>query len=142
MESNHPTKLEKLDYYRNYLELLSQLSKLNPKHINYENFCLHYDKLNSQVYVIRIRDKVVATGSIFFEKKFIHNCGTLAHIEDIVVDEEYRNIGLCRKMLEFLKELAKEYNCYRIILNCNENMVKFYEKFDFKLKWHNLAIDL
>ena len=69
MESNHPTKLEKLDYYRNYLELLSQLSKLNPKHINYEDFCLHYDKLNSQVYVIRIRDKVVATGSIFFEKR-------------------------------------------------------------------------
>ena len=38
------------------------------------------------------------------------------------------------RMIECLKQIAKAMNCYKIILNCSEKNIKFYEKCGFELK--------
>ncbi|PWA85496.1 Acyl-CoA N-acyltransferase [Artemisia annua] len=47
------------------------------------------------------RSKIVATGSMFMEKKFVRSCGKAGHIEDVVVDSSARGM---QKGLALLKE--------------------------------------
>jgi len=57
--------------------------------------------------------------------------GTVMHVEDLVIDSEYRKYGFGSKILDFVKELAKELNCYKVILNCNCKVIDFYERNKF-----------
>lgn len=45
-------------------------------------------------YIIVIEDvnakKIVTTGTLFLEKKFTHETGLVGHIEDVIVDSDYR----------------------------------------------------
>ncbi|KAK9153674.1 hypothetical protein Sjap_001154 [Stephania japonica] len=37
--------------------------------------------------------RIVATGGVFVERKFLRGCGKAGHIEDVVVDERMRGGG-------------------------------------------------
>ena len=43
--------------------------------------------------------KIVASGSVFVEKKFIRGCGSVGHIEDIVVDDSQRGKNFGKRYL-------------------------------------------
>ncbi len=128
------SKLIKWDYYRGYLQLLEQLTITLSKDISYEKFCEQYDKLTSNIYVIRDKNKIIATGTIFIENKFIHNLGCVGHIEDIVVDRAYRKKGIGKEIINALVNYAKKCGCYKVILNCAEKNIGFYKKCDFVKK--------
>ena len=127
-------KLEKSDYYCGYLQLLEQLTVTNTCNISYDEFCRQYDELSSNIYVIVDKNKVIATGTIFIEKKFIHNLGCVGHIEDIVVDIAYRKKGFGKKIINALVSHAKKCGCYKVILNCAEKNIGFYEECRFVRK--------
>ena len=126
--------LEKEDYYRGYLELLEQLTSVESEKITYAEFCKQLEKIQSYVVVIRDNyrnNKVVGTASLFIEKKFIHKLSSVGHIEDVVVDNMYRNSGIGKVIIENLIEEAMVNNCYKIILNCSKQKVEFYKKCGF-----------
>ena len=75
--------------------------------------------------------RVIGSGSLIIEKKFIRQLGTAGHIEDIVVQEQYRGRHLGLKIIELLKQLANINKCYKVILDCNQKNVGFYEKVSF-----------
>jgi glucosamine-phosphate N-acetyltransferase len=77
-------------------------------------------------------DKIVGTASYFIESKFLHNGGKVMHIEDVVVVENHRGVGIGKMLILHLVNLGKNENCYKVILDCNENNVMFYEKCGFK----------
>lgn len=137
----HIDRLEKNDYYRGFLQLLEQLTTVNATEITYDEFCNRVDNINSEVYVIRnlTTNKVVATGSIMIERKFIHKLSAVGHIEDIVVDNEYRSLGLGKELINCLIKRAQEHNCYKIVLNCADKNIKFYEKCGFVIKEFGMA---
>jgi len=133
--------LEELDYYKGFINLLKQLTTTDD--ILYNNFLDIFNSLqiSTPIYEIKtyvIEDekckKIIATGTIMICQKFIHECGKVAYIEDIVVDENYRNFGYGKKILELLKEIAENRKCYKIILNCSEYNEKYYEKLGFSKK--------
>ncbi|KAG2430433.1 hypothetical protein HXX76_009957 [Chlamydomonas incerta] len=62
------------------------------------------------------------------ELKFIHGCSKVGHIEDVVVDPTYRGKRLGLKLVEALVEAARGDGCYKVILDCAEANVPFYEK--------------
>jgi len=138
-------KLEKDDYHRGFLKLLDQLTKTDPDNITFEIFCERFDEMlknSKEIYVVRDKEKknVVGTVSIFFEKKFSRKClGEVAHIEDVVVDKNYRNSGLGKLLLDHCKKVCSG-RAYKIILNCSETNKKFYEKCGFDLKSLEMAI--
>jgi len=78
--------------------------------------------------------KIVALGTILIELKFIHEASSVGHIEDIVVHDSMRGKNMGRLIIEQLKELGKQAGCYKIILNCAERNIGFYEKLGFTKK--------
>ncbi len=47
------SKLDKSDYNRGFLQLLEQLTTVGSKSITYDDFCAHFDKMTTEMYVIR-----------------------------------------------------------------------------------------
>ena len=76
--------------------------------------------------------RVVGTGCVVVEKKFIHNLGSVGHIEDIVVrkDQQGKKLGL--RIIEALDHISKEVGCYKTILDCSEANEGFYVKCGYK----------
>jgi glucosamine-phosphate N-acetyltransferase len=77
---------------------------------------------------------IAACGTVFVERKFVHANGLVGHIEDIVVNEKYRKLKFGKIIIEQLKVIGKTKGCYKIILDCEEKNIKFYEKCGFKQK--------
>ncbi|KAG0221639.1 Glucosamine-phosphate N-acetyltransferase-like protein [Mortierella sp. GBA43] len=80
------------------------------------------------------RGKIVAAGTVVIERKFIRNLGLVGHIEDIAVagDQQGKKLGL--RIIETLKAIGESQGCYKVILDCSEKNVPFYEKCGFERK--------
>lgn len=126
-------KLHPLDYYKGFLEILKQLTVVGD--INFENFLKRYNQIeinpNHYYFVIEENEKILGSGAIIIENKFVHNCGNIGHIEDIVIDKNQRGNGLGKLLIEYLINIAKNNQCYKVILDCHEKNKKFYEKCGF-----------
>ena len=77
------------------------------------------------------KKRIVGSGSLILEKKFIRQLGTAGHIEDIVISEGYRGKHLGLRMIELLKKIATVNGCYKVILDCGQHNVGFYEKVSY-----------
>ena len=136
-------KIEKNDFYKNYLQLLQHLTIVNPEKIDINTFSVFVEKLNDShsVYVLEdsIINVVVGTITLLIEDKIIHNMGKVAHIEDLVVDPKYRGANLGKTLIKKITEIAKNAKCYKIILDCSENNEEFYIKCKFKQKGLQMA---
>lgn len=122
-------RLEVTDYHRGYLNLLEQLTDVyGGQPIAFDDFKNQFDRLNSHIYIIEHNDKIVASGTLLIEYKFIHHLGSIGHIEDIVVDRNTRGMGFGRKIVSYLIDKAKEEGCYKVILDCLDKCQGFYEK--------------
>lgn len=130
------TQLQCNDYHNGFLQLLEQLTTVNSNEISYDDFSKYIEKINSTVFVIKndADGRIIATATALIENKFIHKLSSVCHIEDVVVDSKHRNNGLGKKLIEHCVEYAKSKGCYKIILNCSEKNIQFYEKCGFKNK--------
>ncbi|XP_028087709.1 glucosamine 6-phosphate N-acetyltransferase isoform X1 [Camellia sinensis] len=132
-------KLEISDKSKGFIELLQQLTVCDS--VSEKQFEERFRELSSygdDHLICVIEDnrsgKIVATGSVFTEKKFIRNCGKVGHIEDVVVDSSARGMQLGKKIVEFLIDHARSTGCYKVILDCSTDNRVFYEKCGFKQK--------
>lgn len=126
------------DYYNKYLDLLKQLTSIDPEKISLNNFNSLVNRLNDDHMIIVIEDidnnVIIGSSTLLIEHKFIHNMGKVGHIEDVVIDREYRGCNLGKLMIDVLITLAKNSKCYKVILDCALNNVCFYEKCGFVKK--------
>ncbi|KAK3331146.1 acyl-CoA N-acyltransferase [Apodospora peruviana] len=76
--------------------------------------------------------RVVGTGALIVERKFIHNLGSVGHIEDIAVakDQQGKKLGL--RIIQALDYVAEKTDCYKTILDCSEANEGFYVKCGFR----------
>lgn len=144
--------LHDTDYSTNYLQLLGQDFAINSNTITYTDFAEYVSKLHNshQVFVIEndnndadiksTNSQIIGSSTIFIETKIIHNFGRVAHIEDVIVHNEYRGHGLGKLLLDKCIEIAKLEGCYKIILDCSDNNCKFYEKCGFMKKGNQMAL--
>ena len=95
---------------------------------------------SSEIYVVECNNKLIATGTIMYETKFIFNICRLAHIEDVCVKKEYRGQGLGKYMLSKLVSIAKEKKCYKVTLDCADTNVTFYEKCNFEKRGNQMTV--
>lgn len=130
------------DITGDYIKLLGQLTQIDnlDKTKTFE-FLRSLGK-NHAVFIVEDYEmnKVIASGTIFIEQKLIHNNGKVGHIEDIVVDKNYRGYGLGKKLIDFLSKYAKDEGCYKCILDCSEDNVTFYEKCNYQRKGVEMAM--
>jgi glucosamine-phosphate N-acetyltransferase len=130
-----------LDIY--YYNLLNQLSK-NSEDSTYdhEKFVNAFENLSSNtfIFIIIMGEKIIGTISIIIEQKLLHNGGKVGHIEDFVIDKYHCSNGFGSKLLDFAVDFCKENSCYKCILNCSENLKKYYEKHNFQNKNIQMSI--
>lgn len=135
-------KLETNDYNKGYLELLATLTIVEPDLITpemFDNFVQNLHK-NHIVYVIEHMNQIIASGTILIENKIIHGCSKVGHIEDIVVSPQYKGKQLGTLVIKSLIEYAKDQKCYKVILDCEENLINFYDKCGFERKGSQMSL--
>eukprot|EP00475_Leptophrys_vorax_P010145 TRINITY_DN16825_c0_g1_i1.p1 TRINITY_DN16825_c0_g1~~TRINITY_DN16825_c0_g1_i1.p1 ORF type:complete len:154 (-),score=7.76 TRINITY_DN16825_c0_g1_i1:104-565(-) len=137
--------LEECDYNKGYLRLLAQLTTAGD--VSAAQFKARFAELaqrRADYRIVVIEDtssgQVVATGTVLMELKFIHSCGKVAHIEDIVVDDGARGKHLGKRIISELSRIAKEAGCYKVILDCAEKNIPFYEKCGYEVKNTGMAL--
>ena len=136
-------KLEISDYYKGFLELISQLTTTGSH--SFEEFKLQYNKISTSdcyILVCEYEKKIIATGKLLIEAKFHNNFSNMGHIEDIVVEKNYRAKGIGKKIINLLTDYAFNNNCYKVTLDCNNNNIEFYQKCNFKLRGTQMTIYL
>ena len=128
------------DDYEKYLSLINDFRETK---FSKEEFITTLNKINannSSIWVIVVDDELIATGTILYEYKFIHNISKLAHIEDICVSKSYRKNNYGKTMVKRLVEEAKKDGCYKITLYCDEKLEHFYADNGFEKKGIQMAI--
>lgn len=135
-------KLKNSDYFKNYLELLEQLTVVDKEKISYDDFNIFVDNLNDKqlVYVIEDNNKIVATITVLIENKLIHGLGKVGHIEDVVVDKIYSGKHIGKQIVEFAVCQCKNIGCYKVLLDCSDDVKPFYEKCNFDRKGNLMAL--
>ena len=116
-ESYTVRPLRRSDYQAGFLDVLRVLTHVGD--ITPEQWNERYDwmaKRNDEYFLLCICDgegKVVATGALVVERKFIHNLGLVGHIEDIAVEKNQQGKKLGLRMIQALDFVAKEVGCYK-----------------------------
>jgi RimJ/RimL family protein N-acetyltransferase len=121
--------------YIEYLNLMREFHGYNYE-ISYDNFCnqlqimVDNDFCNIFVIYSNKERKLIGAGSIYKLVK-LHN-NSVGQIEDIIITEKYRGYGYGKMLIEKLCHTGLDkFNCYKIILNCLEKNIRFYEKCEF-----------
>ena len=131
---NRFRKLRKDDYH-DFFFLINQLRKTNITKEQFEETLINIQSSKiMEIWVVEKYDttsgatSLIGTGTIIYEPKFIRNCGTVAHIEDVVVCATKRSCGTGKQLINFLIDKAHEKYCYKVILNCDKDISGFYNK--------------
>jgi glucosamine-phosphate N-acetyltransferase len=70
--------------------------------------------------------QIIATATLFVERKFLRNAGKVGHIEDVAVDASRRGKNLGKRIIVSLTTIAESVGCYKTILDCNEENIRTY----------------
>jgi len=114
------------DDYSQYFDLINIFRKTFFTEEEFINNLLKINN-NSNIWVIELNNKLIATGTLLYEYKFIHNISKIAHIEDICVNNNYRGKNYGKILVNYLINEAKKENCYKVTLYCKEDLEKFYK---------------
>lgn len=136
-------ELVKEDLWNGFLTTLDSLKETSK--IDKEESQKIFEKINSNpdhiIAVAELNGKIVGATTLLIESKFIHNGGTVGHIEDVVVDKNFQGEKIGEKIINYLLEVAKNRDCYKTILDCTDDVKRFYEKLGFKHTANELRFD-
>lgn len=133
MENFYIKEICNEDYFNGYFDLLYEFSNYT-KSVSYEYF-KDYIKQKDKIKIIVIhndKNKIIGAGTIFKLEK-LHN-NPIGQIEDVIINENYRGFGLGKKIIKELVKIGiEDFKCYKIILNCLDKNIGFYEKCNFNI---------
>jgi len=116
--------------------ILSQLTELGD--VSREQFLDAFQKMKAcknTYFVTLIEDtttnEIVGSATLLLEQKIIHSCALRGRIEDVVVHNSHRGKQLGKLLVEILKQLGKHLECYKISLDCRDQVIKFYTQLGF-----------
>lgn len=139
-------ELKKKHITKELFETLSHLSDSTKTDIKKGQKIFKQIKKNKNHFIFAAFDKesdeIVGMTTLLVEPKFIHDCGSLGHIEDVVTRLGYEGQGIGKELVKTVVKRAKKSDCYRVILNCSDANIKFYEKSGFRKRENEMALDL
>jgi GNAT superfamily N-acetyltransferase len=129
---------EILEYIKE--QLFSIYNELSPCSLVSHSVFLEFVNRTNVYIMIDERFTIIGVITALYERKLIHNGGIVCHVEDFVIKEEYRNLGYGKELLQHVITDAKTKKCYKIILDCNEEMRTYYEQMGFSRKNIQMAL--
>ncbi|CAG8533013.1 7030_t:CDS:2 [Paraglomus occultum] len=131
------------DYERGFLDTLAVLTEIGDiskaQFLERFNYLKQHNHEYFTIVILSPDDRVVGAGTIFVERKFIRNTGLVGHIEDIAVNKNQQGKKLGLRVIQTLKYIGANRGCYKVILDCSEKNVPFYEKCGFTRKEVEMA---
>lgn len=126
-----------------YLPFLDLIRDFRTTTFTEEQFLSTLDIISksSDIIVIEENGELIATATIFYETKFIHNISKVGHIEDVCIKKEHRGKQLGKKLINYMIELGKIGGCYKVTLYAEDGNVEFYKKCNFKHVGNQLVVD-
>ena len=117
------------DYFNGYFDLMYEFSNYK-KVVNYEYFKNYIIGNRDKIRILVIyndENKLIGAGTIFKLEK-LHN-NPVGQIEDVIISEKYRGFGLGKNIIKELVKIGiEDFKCYKVILNCLDKNIGFYEK--------------
>jgi len=92
--------------------------------------------------VVTGEGEVVGTTTLLLEPKLIHGGGLAGHIEDVAVRKGYEGKGVGSAVVGKAISRARELGCYKVILDCKEELVPFYTRLGMRRHEVGMRIDL
>lgn len=124
-------ELEDLD------DVFRLLNELYKNKIQYDKFKeIYYQKLNdaNSYYIVAVVNQKIVGVLISELQVQLHRAKKRGYIEDLIVDENYRNKGIGKSLLENAVSYARDNDCEVVDLTSyitNDNAHRFYEKNGF-----------
>lgn len=129
-----------LHYKNSIVNLLSQLTECQNLSTEHMKYVVTNLPKNHNIYILCENENLLGMATLLIEQKIIHNTKCVGHIEDVIVDKPYTGKGYGKILIEHLCDVSKQNNCYKVILNCNDNVKKFYENSGFTKKTNGMAL--
>jgi glucosamine-phosphate N-acetyltransferase len=133
--------LQESDFDTGFLEALEALTDVG---LNAAKARVLYEEWppDQHVYVAVCQTRVVGTASLLVERKFIHAGGRVGHLEDVAISRTGQFRGVGTALVRHAVEQARGFGCYKVILDCAEPVVGFYERLGFRPHNRGLRLDL
>lgn len=116
---------------QHYINALKSLGEVNLNETDFKSVYREMLGGNSHVFVAITSDKVIGVITLLVERKMIHSGGLVGHIEDVAVNNEFKGRGVGSSLVDYAVNQARSVGCYKVILNCDSQIAKFYEKLGF-----------
>ena len=137
-------ELRREDIGNGFLDTLDSLRRDSSK-TSSEKADAIFDKIDSNpdcIIAVAVSDGVVVgAATLLVESKFIHDGGIAGHIEDVVVRADLQGNDIGKKIMEHLLSVAKSRGCYKVVLDCTDEVKPFYEKLGFRLGGNQMRLD-
>ena len=119
-------------HYDSIFNLLSNLTEC--PYIDKNSFLTIINNLNDKhmIFIYEIDNNAIGTITLLIEQKLIHGGKCVGHIEDLVVNSTYKGRNIGKNLIEHCINIAQNNDCYKIILDCKEDLIPFYNKNNFK----------
>jgi len=122
--------------YLDYLELINEFRSTTFTESQFVETLANIQK-NGNIWIYEEEGKLLATGTIIYEYKFIFNICVYGHIEDICVRSSHRRKGLGLKLLKHL--INQSRHCYKLTLDCADSNITFYEACGFEKRGNQMC---
>jgi glucosamine-phosphate N-acetyltransferase len=111
---------------RNQAQRILQTIESNPLH---------------KIFVAVQKNIVIGSVTLLVEPKFIYDGRKVAHIEDVVVKKQFAGKGIGSSLVKFAIDVARnEFRCVKVILDCSDENVGFYERLGFSCQDNGMTI--
>jgi len=109
--------LYRSDYHLSFLDVLRVLTSVGD--ISEPQWNERYDWMaaRDEYYILVVLDgsgRIVGTGALVVERKFIHNLGMVGHVEDIAVARDQQGMKLGLRIMEALRGVGERVGCYKV----------------------------
>jgi glucosamine-phosphate N-acetyltransferase len=94
------------------------------------------------VAIDRATAEVIGATTLLVEQKLIHSGGKAGHIEDVVTRKGFEGMGIGSALISHALRFAKTAGCYKVVLDCSDANIKFYQRAGFKIHETSMRCDL
>jgi len=97
-----------------------------------------------RLHVALLDGRLVGTFALLVMDNLGHLGAPSAILEDVVVDETMRGMGIGKKMMDYANDLCRQQGCYKMTFSSNMNRDaahRFYESLGFKRHGYSFYIN-
>ena len=140
--------IELIDLRKGYFSTLKNLSEVGNIEENIDRAESVFKQINANplhkifVAVDKLTSDVIGSTTLLIEQKLIHNGGKAGHIEDVVTRKGFEGFGIGSALIDHALQVAKSVGCYKVVLDCSDTNIRFYQKAGFRVHETSMRYDL